>query len=199
MTLSGHRAQSVIGPLPTRGWGRDLWENAFSTTFNGARGTICALRVQNLKSWHPMKGGKDIMEITKLGLALALAGVMSLGAAFSLDVQAAEYKPKAVSKSLYKGALNGVDGKTVIIKHFTFPAGFVGGKHFHPADVFVYVLEGELTVETEKGTRTIKAGELYPEVPGMVMRGKNVSTSVPAKIVVFQVGDAGKPMMIKAK
>ena len=139
------------------------------------------------------------MKITKLGHALALAGVLSLGAVFSLGVQAAEYKPKAEVKDLHEGALTGVDGKTVIIKHFTLPAGFVGGKHFHPADVFVYVLEGEFTVETEKGKRTLTAGELYPEVPGMVMRARNLSTSAPGKVVVFQVGDAGKPMMIKAK
>ncbi len=139
------------------------------------------------------------MKITKLGHALALAGVLSLGAALSLDVQAAEYKPKVVAKSLHEGALTGVDGKTVIVKHFTLPAGFVGGKHFHPADVFVYVLEGEFTVETEKGALTVPAGELYSEVPGMVMRGKNLSTSGPAKILVFQVGDTGKPMMVKAK
>ena len=56
-----------------------------------------------------------------------------------------------------------------------------------------------MTVETEKGVLTVPAGEIYPEVPGMVMRAKNVSTTVPAKIVVFQVGDTGKPMMIKAK
>ena len=139
------------------------------------------------------------MEITKLGLALALAGVLSLGAAFSLDVRSAEFKSKAVVRSLHEGALPGVDGKTVFVKHFTLPAGFVGGKHFHPADVFVYVLEGELTVQTEKGVLTIPAGEIYPEVPGMVMVGKNVSADNPTKIVVFQVGDTGKPMMIKAK
>ena len=139
------------------------------------------------------------MKITKLGLAFALAGILSLGTAYSLDVQAAEYKSKAVAKTLHKSALTGVDSKTVIIKHFTLPAGFVGGKHFHPADVFVYVLEGEFTVETEKGTLTVRAGELYPEVPDMVMRAKNVSTSAPTKILVFQVGDTGKPMMIKAK
>ncbi len=102
-------------------------------------------------------------------------------------------------KPLYEGALSGVEGKTVIIKHFTLPAGFVGGKHFHPADVFVYVLEGEGTIETENGVITISAGELYPEVPGMVMRAKNLSATGPTKIVVFQVGDTGKPMMIKAK
>ncbi len=141
------------------------------------------------------------MEITKFGRALALAGVLSLGAGFTLDVQAAEYKPKVEVKvkSLHEGTLTGVDSKTVIIKHFTLPAGHVGGKHFHPGDVFVYVLEGELTIETEKGMLTVPAGELYPEVPGMVMRGKNLSTSVPAKVLVFQVGDTGKPMMIKAE
>ncbi len=31
------------------------------------------------------------------------------------------------------------------------------------------------------------------------MRGKNVSTTDAAKIVVFQVGDEGKPMMVKVK
>ncbi len=102
-------------------------------------------------------------------------------------------------KALHEGALTGVDGKTVIIKHFSLPAGFVGGKHFHPADVFVYVLEGELTVETEKGVLTISAGEIYPEVPGMVMGVKNVSADNTTKIVVFQVGETGTPMMIKAK
>ncbi len=132
-------------------------------------------------------------------LALVTAAAAIVGFAGSAMAQGTEYKPKAEVKSLHKSALTGVDGKTVIIKHFTLPAGFVGGKHFHPADVFVYVLEGEFTVETEKGARTIRAGELYPEVPGMVMRAKNLSTSGPAKIVVFQVGDTGKPMMIKAK
>ena len=138
------------------------------------------------------------MNLSKLGQALALTGVLSLAAAFSLDAQAAEYKPKDEVKPLYEGALTGVEGKTVIIKHFTLPAGFVGGKHFHPADVFVFVLEGEGTIETEEGVQTISAGELYPEVPGMVMRAKNLSAENPTKIVVFQVGDTGKPMMVKA-
>ena len=139
------------------------------------------------------------MEITKVGFALALAGVLSLGAAFSLEADAAEYKTKAVAKSLYKGALTSARGKTAIVKHFTLPPGFVGGRHSHPADVFVYVLEGKFTIETEKGKQTFSAGQLYLEVPGMVMRARNLSTSVPTKIVVFQVGDTGKPMMVKAK
>ena len=140
------------------------------------------------------------MKITKLGHALALAAVLSLGAAFSLDVQAAEYKAhKAHVTELLKVPLAGVEGKVVIIKHFSLPAGFVGGKHFHPGPVFVYVLEGELSVETDAGIETISAGKLYREELGQTMRGKNLSTTDAAKIVVFQVGDEGKPMMIKAE
>ncbi len=137
------------------------------------------------------------MKITRLGHALALAGVLSLGAAFSLDVQAAEYKPKAEVTKLLQVPLAGVQGKEVIIKHFSLPPGFVGGKHFHPGPVFVYVLEGELSVETDAGIETISAGKIYREELRQTMRGKNLSTTDAAKIVVFQVGDEGKPMMIK--
>ncbi|MCZ6465879.1 MAG: hypothetical protein O6829_01205 [Alphaproteobacteria bacterium] len=70
-----------------------------------------------------------------LSTALAAAMVVGMASFHSANAQK-EYVSKAEVKALYKGALTGVDGKTVIIKHFTLPAGFVGGKHFHPADVF---------------------------------------------------------------
>ena len=136
------------------------------------------------------------MKITKLGHALALAGVLSLGAAFSLDVQSAEYKPKADVTELLKVPLAGVEGKVVIIKHFSLPPGFVGGKHFHPGPVFVYVLEGELSIETDAGIETISAGKLYQEELRQTMR---MNAKDAAKFVVFQVGDEGKPMMVKVK
>ena len=139
------------------------------------------------------------MKITKLGLALALAGVVSLGAASSLDAQATEDKPKAEVKSLHEGALTVVDGKIVDIKHITMPPGFVGGKHFHTGDVFVYVLEGEVTVVMENEQVTLPAGKIFQEGPDVVMRAKNLSTSVTAKVVVFQVGDTGKPTSVKVE
>ncbi len=111
-----------------------------------------------------------------------------------------EYKPKAKVTSLVETPLAGVKGKTVIIKHFEIPPGFVGGKHIHPGPVFVYVLEGEITIDTEAtGRQTIKPGQLYQEPIRTVMQGRNLSTTDPAKFVVFQVGDEGKPMMIKAQ
>ena len=139
------------------------------------------------------------MKMTRLWLGLLLAGAFSLGAAFGQDAQAAEYKSKATVKSLVEVPLVGVEGQTVIIKHVTFPPGFVGGRHFHPGAVFVYVLEGQLTIETMERTITISEGEVYQEVPQMVMLARNVSASQTTKIVLFQVGETGKPMMIKAQ
>ncbi len=139
------------------------------------------------------------MKRTALILSVAMAGAISLGAFGAHDVKADqhEYKPKMDVTPLLQVPLAGVEGKEVIIKHFSLPPGFVGGKHFHPGPVFVYVLEGEISIETDAGIETISAGQVYREELRQTMLGKNLSTTDAAKIVVFQVGDEGKPMMIK--
>lgn len=132
----------------------------------------------------------------KIGLALAAAVAIA-----GLNIQAgqaAEYKPKAVVKSLAQGPLAGVEGKEVLVRHITLPAGHVGGRHFHPGPVFVYVLEGALNIESGGKKQTISAGELYQEPLRAVMQARNVSATSEVKLLVFQVGDAGKPMMVKA-
>jgi quercetin dioxygenase-like cupin family protein len=139
------------------------------------------------------------MKQSKYLVSTALAAAMVVGmASFHSANAQQEYVTKAKVKTLLQAPLPGVEGKEVIIKHFAVPPGFVGGRHFHPGPVFVYVLEGELTVETKGGTETYKAGQLYPEQLNTVMQGKNLSTSDDLEFVVFQVGDIGKPMMIKA-
>ena len=132
---------------------------------------------------------------------LALVGAFFVAVAGLNVVQAAEheYKPKVEVTKLLQGALAGVEGKEVIIRHFAIPPGHVGGRHFHPGAVFVYVLEGTLTIQTEGKTQSVSAGELYQEPLKRVMQARNLSTTDGVKIVVFQVGDAGKPMMIKAE
>jgi quercetin dioxygenase-like cupin family protein len=130
-------------------------------------------------------------------LSVVAAGAIGLQVAFAGEQ---EYKPKVGTTSLLQTKLAGVEGKEIIIKRFDIPPGFVGAKHYHPGPVFVYVLEGEFTVETEgKGRQTFKAGELYEEPVHHPMLGRNLSTSENLKLLVFQVGDAGKPMMIKTE
>ena len=54
-------------------------------------------------------------------------------------------------------------------------------------------------MKTGGETLTFKAGELYSEATNSVMQGKNLSATDDLEFVVFQVGDTGKPMMIKAE
>ena len=95
------------------------------------------------------------MKPTIAALGLTVAAAVALG---SFGIQSAvgaehEYKSKAKATELIQEALPGVAGKKVIIKHFALPPGHVGGKHFHPGPVYVYVVEGSLTIETEGGGR----------------------------------------------
>lgn len=139
------------------------------------------------------------MKHSKYLVSTALAAAMVVGMASFHPTNAQQaYVPKAKVKTLLQAPLGGMEGKEVIIKHFTVSPGFVGGRHFHPGPVFVYVLKGELTVETEGKTETYGPGQLYPEQLNTVMQGKNLSTSDDLEFLVFQVGDIGKPMMIKA-
>ena len=132
-----------------------------------------------------------------VGMALAAAMIVGMSGFHAANAQQA-YVPKAKVKTLHQAPLPGVEGKEVIIKHFGLPPGFVGGRHSHPGPVYVYVLKGEFNVETKSGVKTYKAGELYPEALDHVMQARNLSTSDDLEIVVFQVGEIGKPMMIKA-
>ena len=139
------------------------------------------------------------MKQSKHLLSTAIAAAMVMGmAGLPLANAQEEYIPTAKVTTLHQAPLPGLEGKEVIIKHFVLPPGFVGGRHFHPGPVYVYVLEGELTIETEGKTETYRAGQLYPEPLNSVMQGRNLSASDDLEFVVFQVGDIGKPMMIKA-
>lgn len=139
------------------------------------------------------------MKSTKYFLSTAPALLMLAGMVSFQAADAAEYVPKARVKTLHQAPLPGVEGKEMVVKHFSIPPEFVGGKHMHPGPVFVYVLEGELTVKLDGETKTFGAGELYPENIEAVMVGKNLSGTDDLELLVFQVGDIGKPMMIKVE
>ena len=131
-------------------------------------------------------------------MALASAFIFGLAGSQTADAQE-EYVTKARAKTLHQAPLPGMEGKEMIVKHLAIPPEFVGGKHLHPGPVFVYVLEGVLTVELDGETKTFSAGELYPEDIDSAMIGKNLSGTDDLELLVFQVGDIGKPMMIKVE
>ncbi len=132
-----------------------------------------------------------------------LAGTIAAGMATSQGLRAQEQQeqvPKEKITALLKTTLAGTEGKEVSIAHISAPPGFVTAKHLHPGQVFLYVLEGAVTIEME-GDAPLKLGpgDVFEEPPGRSMVAKNLSSTHGAEIVVFQIGDKGKPLTVEAE
>jgi quercetin dioxygenase-like cupin family protein len=110
------------------------------------------------------------------------------------------YVPAADLKMLVDKPFPGMDGKHVTILHGSFPAGWVGGRHYHTGPVYVYVLEGRFTVDEQgKPRQTFTAGQLYEEPIGTPMQARNISASEQLKVLLFQVHGHGEPLAYKAE
>lgn len=128
--------------------------------------------------------------MTRAALAATLtAGALALTAVAGLG----ETKLTPVLSTPLKG-MEGMEGQVVLIEA---DPGWETPKHHHPGQLFVYVLEGSLEVAVEgEEPRTIGPGEAVYETPDVPMVGRNASTTEPAKLIVFQVGKAGEPLMV---
>jgi quercetin dioxygenase-like cupin family protein len=72
-------------------------------------------------------------------------------------------------------------------------------RHQHPVPVFVYVLEGTLTVQADGGqSREYAAGKAFIEDVNHWHQASNKGTA-PVKILVVFMGEEGKPTTINAK
>jgi len=113
-----------------------------------------------------MKRGKSMQKKRYLyGLAVAVAVIAGLTGMNGVYAQE-EYVSKAKATKLLSTPLAGVEGKNVHIVHFSAPAGFEGGKHSHPGPAFVYILEGQLTIEVEgMEPVTVGPGDVYAAWP----------------------------------
>jgi quercetin dioxygenase-like cupin family protein len=98
---------------------------------------------------------------------------------------------------LLKQKLEGVDNMEATIALVEADPGWATERHIHPGNVFVYVLEGSVELDVE-GQDPVKlgAGEAGYELPNQPMIGRNLSSTESARLIIFQVGEAGKELMI---
>ena len=89
------------------------------------------------------------------------------------------------------------DGMEVNILRLEAGPGFETERHLHPGHVFVYVLDGavELLVDGEDAIK-LSAGEAGYEQPNKPMVGRNASSTEGVSAIIFQVGEAGKPLQV---
>lgn len=78
----------------------------------------------------------------------------------------------------------------------TIDPGGRTARHQHPVPVYVYVLEGELEVQTEGGEpRTYNKGEAFLESVNQWHQAFNRGTD-PTKILVVFMGEQGQPTTV---
>jgi quercetin dioxygenase-like cupin family protein len=79
------------------------------------------------------------------------------------------------------------------------------GKHYHPGQEFIYVLEGKGRIEEEgKPPVDLKPGVgVYfhsdPAKPAYVHEGINLSQTKPLKLVTTLITEKGQPLAIQVK
>jgi len=125
---------------------------------------------------------------------LVLAAVsMITGASF-----ADEIAPPPKATTLMTRDLEGIAGKEMLVLTVEYPPGGVSPPHRHDASVFVYVLEGAVTMQVSGSAPvTLHAGETFYEKPGDVhVTSANASSSAPAKFLVYMVKNKGAPATV---
>jgi quercetin dioxygenase-like cupin family protein len=121
--------------------------------------------------------------------------VLSLPVLLTEIARADGAPPAASAMQLMTKDLAGLAGKEVLMSTVTYPPGGASPPHRHDAQVFVYVLEGELIMQVQGGPKvTLKPGETFYESPTDVHAvSANASQTQAAKFLVFIIKEKGAP------
>ncbi len=106
---------------------------------------------------------------------------------------------------LLKKPLEADPKKEVTIFRAEIKPGARTGKHYHPGQEFIYVVDGEGRIEESgKPPVELKPGmaiyfESDPAKPNYVHEGINTSKTKPLKLVTTLITEKGQPLAIPAK
>ena len=133
------------------------------------------------------------MTTTRIMAAAALiaVGVLALHVAPALQ-------PGARRTELQRHDL-GVPGREVIQVRVELDPGVTFGKHWHPGEEIVYVLEGSLEYQVEgKPPITLKAGDVLFIPARTIHAARNVGSGPGAELATYVV-EKGQPLLMPVK
>jgi quercetin dioxygenase-like cupin family protein len=104
--------------------------------------------------------------------------------------------PAAVVENLLQRDLTSDPRREALMITVEYRPGGASLPHRHDAQVFVYVLEGEITMQvTGKAPVTLRPGDTFYEGITDVHRvSANASPTAPAKMLVFMIKQKSKPV-----
>ena len=138
---------------------------------------------------------KRTLFVLLTAVAVFAAGIVGVRA---LEAQAQAQTANAVKRTVLMRQDTSVPGREAVMVLVELPPGSAEGKHTHPADLFVYVLEGTPTMEIAgQPPRTMKAGDVFTVASGLVHEGTNTGAA-PAKVSAVFFAEKGKPLTTPA-
>lgn len=134
--------------------------------------------------------------LVKSARVVAIAALM-LGSASALD--GARAQPAGITRTDLQRHDLSVPGREAFQVRVDFAPGAAFGRHTHPGEEIIYVLEGSLEYEIEgKPPTTLKAGDVLFIPAGTIHAAKNVG-SVKASELATYVLEKGKPALTLVK
>lgn len=137
-----------------------------------------------------MIAARRLAQGLKAALVL-LTGFCAIGSAAETGAP-----PRASMVTLLTRDLGSAPDKEVVMLTVTYPGGTSSLPHRHDAQVFVYVLEGRVTMQVRGSAAvTLAAGGTFYEAPEDVhIVSENSDKQAPAKILVVMIKDKSKPI-----
>ncbi|HSH96615.1 MAG TPA: cupin domain-containing protein [Roseimicrobium sp.] len=134
-------------------------------------------------------------------LALSTAFIVILIWAAGLGIVRAQQPPTAspVKRNILLKQDLTIPGREGVMVTVELPPGVAEGRHTHPAELFVFVQEGAVTLENEgQADKSLKAGDVFYIAPGKIHQVINHGT-VTAKLAATFITEKGKPLATPAK
>lgn len=130
-------------------------------------------------------------KLAALVLGISLIAFSSMAISGGTESPGDQYNRVLKRSTLLEG------GTEVLIREALFPAGWEAPRHYHNADLFIYVIEGEFEVIMEETSRQVySSGQALRMQPKTTMDARNVSDTRPLKLAVFQVGAPDAPFVV---
>lgn len=136
--------------------------------------------------------------MSRMIFALSAFGLFASGMLGICDPSSAGEPPASAAPAvvpLMNRDVVGAPGKEAVMITVAYQPGGTSLPHRHDAQVFVYVLEGAMTMQVDGSAPvTLRAGQTFYEGPKDVHRvSMNASQTEAAKILVFMIKDKARP------
>jgi quercetin dioxygenase-like cupin family protein len=138
--------------------------------------------------------------MSKLALKAAqIIAVAALIAGSGLALHAARAQQPGIKRTDLQRHDLSAPGREVVQARVELDPGAEFGKHWHPGEEIIYVLEGSLEYQIEgKPPITLKAGDVLFIPAGTIHAAKNVGSGHGAELATYVV-EKGKPLVVMVK